>query len=340
MTPSSLLNPPQTDLKATDLPTRPESTLARHPFESAPFLESWWEHLAPKFCGGEGEGQLFKTTKPVLKGLVPLQFLRQAGWNGVYYQSLNQADWESFRTLSDRTRWDCFEVRWNQTVTDSQVFNPYLRLGCKVLHTPVSGSPVIELQNGWEAYWQAKGSHHRQNINRQFKKAAHLQPELIFFEGEQGLAEFFARFFPAHQAYWQSKGEGSYFEDPRERAFIISWASKLQQSGQLCLSGLLLGGQITNLSFNVIHRNVLYALLTINTGVHHQAVPGIMALHQLTQHACAQGMETIDLGPGESTFKKKFATRVDPCFQTLIINPKSVAGQLYGAFKSGKSVSV
>jgi hypothetical protein len=303
--------------------------MAVHPFESSLFYSSWWETLAAKFPILHHEGQFIKLKKKIFKGFWGLNSLRIAGWNNFYYQNFTEARLDEFLILRNQGGWDYLELVWNTAYTDASAFEVLKFYGYTPMHLPTMPCPVIDIQDGWDVFWQSKSSHYRRDLSKKLKTTAPLEPTLIFFEEPAGMDEFFERFFPLHWEYWEQKTGYSYFREPLEQEFIRLWAEKLRQAGQLQLTGLLMGGELVNLGMNIIFDETLYCILTMNTGLYQDQHPGLVSMHRLIEDACKRGLQKIDLGPGESHYKKKLATEMETCFTMLLANPKSIAGKLY-----------
>jgi hypothetical protein len=300
-----------------------------HPFEDSLFFEAWWATLACKFPIIEHHGQWVKLRKPILKGLYQLKALRLAGWNNYYYQHFTEERFEEFLSTSRKNNWDYMELAWNREYTDPSVFEILKYYGYSPFHVLTMPCPVVDIQFGWDAYWQGKSKNYRRDLTKKLNDVSHLSPNLVFFEGMTGIEEFFDRFFPLHWQYWQQKIGMSYFEDPREQAFIKQWATLLSDAGRLQLTGLEMGGQLVNLCMNVICDNSLYCILTMNTGLYPALHPGLINMHLTIEEACRLGLKKVDIGPGDSHYKKKLSTHLESCLVMLCPNPKSMAGRLY-----------
>lgn len=316
----------------------PAMELPLHPFEDQQFFDAWWETLAAKFPIIGHQGQWVRLRKPIFKGLYHLKALRLAGWNNYYYQHFTEDRFEEFLSISRKNNWDYLELVWNREYTDPSVFDILNFYGYSPSHLPTMPCPVIDIQSGWNVYWQGKSKGYRRDLTKKLSDVSHLSPRLVFFEGISGIDEFFERFFPLHRQYWQQKTGASYFEDSRERAFIKHWATLLLASGRLQLTGLEMGGQLANLCMNIIFENTLYCILTMNTGLYPALHPGLINMHLTIEEACRLGLKKVDIGPGDSHYKKKLSTHIEPCFTMLLPNPKSIAGQLYCQWRERQSM--
>lgn len=302
---------------------------ANHPFEAKAFLDSWWENLAGKFPVYAREGQMVGVKRPVLKGLYNLKSLRIAGWNNYYYQDLTETRFEEFLTLSRTVPWDYFEMYWNTAYTDEKNFEIFRHFGYEPVQQPAMPSPIIDINQGWEAYWQGRSAKYRRDLNKKMTTLAPLNPSLVYYNEPDAIDTFFERFFPLHWRYWDEKTGQSFYHDPREQTFIKAWCHRLAEAGQLELTGLSLGGEIANLGLNIVFNQTMYCILTMNTGVHLDCHPGLVSMHLTVQDACAKGLEKIDIGPGETHYKRKIATDFEECKTLLVFNPKSIASRFY-----------
>lgn len=317
----------------TPAPARLETESASHPFDLPSFYESWWQTLAGKFRPLERCGQVLLLGKPVVKGACYLKSLRIAGWNNHYYQTLTEARFDEFRTLSQSAPWDYFELYWNRAYTDPAVFELFETHGYRAFQLNAMPCPIIDIGDGWTRFLQKKGANFRRDWSRKMKNAEPLRPELVFFDGPDAVPEFFDRFIPLHQKYWDGKTGQSYLRDKNEQKFLRAWAERLREAGQLQLTALMLGGEVANLGLNIVQGKNLYCLLTIGTGIHADKFPGLLAMHLTIQTACEMGLKKVDIGPGESQFKKKLATSLESCSTLLVVNPKSVLGRVYGDWR-------
>ena len=304
------------------------------PFEAKAFFTSWWETLASKFNPSCRYGQLAITHKPILRSPWKFRVVRIAGWNNYYYQNISQERMDDLLRLNRSEAWDYFEIYLNTAYTNPKLLEVVQYHGFPVIQLPAVPTPVINISQGWEQYWASKSAKYCRDITKKLVAAKHLHPHLIFFKGQKGIQEFFDRFFPYHLKYWEAKEGGSYFQDPCERAFILSWAERLEANGQLQLVGLNLGGEIANMSMNILNEDTLYCYLTINSGNFSHFYPGFLAMHLMVQNACEQGLLKIDIGPGETDYKKKLATHLETGLKILIINPSSILGRMYGMWKT------
>jgi hypothetical protein len=310
---------------------------ACHPFETKAFFTSWWETLASKFNPTARYGQLVTTNKPILKSHFKLKVVHIAGWNNYYYQNISEERMDELFSLNRSEAWDYFDIYINTTYTNPNLLEVVHYHGFPIIELPAIPTPVIDISQGWEHYWTLKSSKYCRDITKKLAAAKHLDPHLIFFKGKKGIQDFFEQFFPYHLKYWALKTGGSYFQDLREQAFILSWAEHLEANNQLQLVGLNLGGKIANMSMNILNEDILYCYLTINSGYFSNFYPGLLSMHLMIKNACKQGIQKVDIGPGDTDYKKKLATHLEIGRQILIINPKSLFGRLYGKWKADKT---
>lgn len=309
-----------------------ENTLVTdaYPYETAAFHSNWWMHLASKFRITDRHGDLLIHRKPLLRNMLWLNEMRIAGWNNPWPQDLTPERVASLEALrSQNSRWDYFRMTWNAEREKYQAFQLLDDLGFTLLQIPVPACPVIDLSQGWDSYMKRKSYANRKEVRRRLNNAAELNPELFVFTGPNRVERFFEEFFPYHISYWDEKTGYSYFNDPREQAFIIAWAKALEAEGHLLLHGLRLNNETVNLSMSIVMGNSLFWIFPINTGIYLDYCPGMVSLYLQIQEAVNQGIQTFHMGPGVYPYKMRASTHQEKCYDLVVFNPASIPGRLY-----------
>jgi CelD/BcsL family acetyltransferase involved in cellulose biosynthesis len=93
-----------------------------------------------------------------------------------------------------------------------------------------------------------------------------------------------------------------------------------------------LGGQVVNLNIGIRIEDTFYWLLTINTGLHADAFPGIVGLTLRIEQFAAQGGTMYHMGPGDYFYKIHGANQKTACQDVLVCNPSSWKGRAYFAW--------
>jgi hypothetical protein len=305
----------------------PES--APFPFETAAFHQCWQASLAAQFPIRFQHEDWCVVKKPVLKGLFGFHELRLAGWNTAWSQALTETRVAALATFYWETPWDWFRMTWRADHVNPQALSALERLGLSPVRVPGKIEYWVDLSAGFDGYMREKSRSNRKDIQQKLRRAEPLQPHFREFHGEDGINAFFEQFFAWHMPYWDHKVGRSYFHDPSERAFIVSWAKQLAQAGQLLLDGFYLGDRLANLTMSIVYPTALYTLLTINTDAYPEVYPGIVSLYQRFQRAETLGVQAYYMGAGDYPYKIQAANRQHTDYELLVPNPRSFFGKAY-----------
>ncbi len=304
-----------------------------YPFDEAAFYDTWWETLAPKFQPLAREGEMVLYPHRLFKGLLTLREVRLAGWNVAWSQDLTPERLQQFQALIQKHPWDCLRLTWCERRRTLQAFEALAALGFPVYQLPINPDYRVDLSGGWEAYFQRLSRASRKDIRRKLAQAEPLNPTLHHYDAPHKISAFFERFIPLHREYWTQKTGSSYFDDPREQRFIHAWAGRLSEQGALVLDRLMLEGEPANYSMNIVSGQTRYAFLTVNTGIHREAFPGIVGLQLRIQAAAQAGLRWFNQGPGEYPYKVQSSDVCDNRFELVVINPASWRGRLFERLK-------
>lgn len=306
------------------------SLLEPFPYESPDFHRSWHQYLAPKFAIDKRYGDFIVHRKPVLNNLLSFRELRVAGWNNAWNQDLTEERVLDFRRIRNEWPWDYFRMQWSELRDDLQVWDMLREPGYRPVVLPGEPEYAADLSAGMDAYLASLSHSGRRDFQKKYKKAQPLSPELVYFTGGPSVVDdFFEAYFRYHIPYWDKKAGYSYFNDPHERRFIVEWSKCLQASGHLEVCALLLGGEMTSLSMNIRVGSVIYWLLPINTGIHHQYFPGLISLYLQLQRAVDEGVTLFNMGSGGYMYKRLSSNRQLRTFELIMPNPRSCRGRLY-----------
>ena len=298
------------------------------PYESEAFHQCWWTNLAPKFDIPFKGKDLLIHRKTMAKGLLRLHEARIAGWNNAWNQELTTERVSELEQLSQTSSWDYFKVVFSEEQRPEAALSLLRRKGYPMLEVDAPVQYSVDMQDGFDGYLKGLSHNSRKSLKKKTRRGQELNPQLVPVHDAEGIDGFFAELFLHHIAYWDEKAGGSYFNDAEERHFIVNWAKALHQSGQLVLERLLLNGETANLSMGIRVGEHFYWLLTINTGLHSEYVPGIISLYMRLEQLAAQGVTRFHMGAGDYFYKVQAANRKQTCRELLVANPKSLKGQL------------
>lgn len=299
------------------------------PYETPAFHQCWWQFLAPKFDIPVKIGDLLICRKPVLKGLIKLREARISGWNNAWNQDLTLARVDALEELAHTSGWDYFRMSWAESRRGLQAFERLAEKGYPMLQLPAPVQYAVDMSDGFEGYLQGLSHNSRKSLKKKTRRGQALNPQLVPCMDAGDIDAFFSELFLHHIAYWDAKAGRSYFNDVEERNFIVNWAKALHQSGQLVLERLMMGGETVNLSVGILSGTSFYWLLTVNTGLHSDYVPGIIGLYLRLEQLAAQGVTRFNMGAGDYFYKVQSANHQEACHDLIVCNPRSLKGKAY-----------
>ncbi|MCE3235592.1 MAG: Acetyltransferase domain [Vampirovibrio sp.] len=312
-----------------ELTTTSPLNVDEFPYETPVFHQCWWQFLASKFDIPVKSDDLLIVRKPILKGMVKLREARIAGWNNAWNQDLTPERVDELEELAHTSGWDYFRMCWTESRRHYQAFERLQQKGYPMLQRPAPVQYVVDMSDGFEGYLQGLSHNSRKSLKKKTRRGQALNPQLVPCTNAADIDAFFSELFLHHITYWDAKAGRSYFNDAEERNFIVGWAKTLHQSGQLVLERLVMGGETVNLSVGILAGSSFYWLLTVNTGLHNEYVPGIIGLYLRLEQLAAQGVTQFHMGAGDYFYKVQSANRQEACHDLIVCNPRSLKGKAY-----------
>lgn len=312
--------------------------MLQFPYEDKAFQESWHKHLAPKFPLDCLDKNFALLKRKKMLGVPLLKQLRIPGWNSSWAQDLTECHAQILSHKIHQKSWSVLTFKWAQSRKKLQAIPTLRKKGFVIFNSKVDDYYVVDTSRGWDTYLKQHSKSRQKDIKRQLKKAEKNNYEFVYFDGEDGIQQFFSQFFPAHIRYWKEKNGSSFFSDPREQRFFIEWCRTLEQQGKLRLMGLKLNQSLCFLSMDVLSDEDTYlALLSITVGKQEKLAPGIIATYLQVKMACDNNIKVFNMGPGYHLYKSQIATHTEPCYETTVINTVSIRGRLYQGYYMLKS---
>jgi CelD/BcsL family acetyltransferase involved in cellulose biosynthesis len=273
----------------------------------------------------------------LLKGLFTLREMRVSGWNCAWSQDITPERLQEFEELGKATNWDYFRITYNEARQDTDALAQLRQKGYPMLELPTPVQYVIDLGSGFEGYLKSLSHNGRKGLKKKVRRGADTNPHFVACTETSEIEPFFAELFLHHIAYWDAKAGGSYYNAPEERTFTLAWAKELHQQGHLHLERLVMNGDTVNLSVGLRYGDTFYWLLTINTGLHSEFVPGMIGLYMRLEQLAADGVTRFNMGTGDYFYKVQSANSRELCREIIVANPSSLRGRAYLAWLKNRS---
>jgi hypothetical protein len=302
------------------------------PYQDKAFQSSWHQHLAAKFKAKDLKPNFVVLNRNRFMGIPLFKQLRIPGWNSAWAQDFTDGYANQLLNLK-RGCWSALTFEWAASRKELLATPLLAEKGYPVLSFPVDKFYIADTSQGWEAYCASHSKSRQKDIAYRLRQAERNKAELVWFEGQAGVDEFFSLYLPAHLSYWGRQPGGSYFADEREQRFFIDWCKGLEQDGKLVLLGLKLNDELSYLTMGIQQSpDTFLGVLSITTGCQKKLAPGIIAVYMQIRRACEKGMKVFNMGTGYYPFKAQASTYTEPCYRTIVINPASLRGRLYQGY--------
>jgi CelD/BcsL family acetyltransferase involved in cellulose biosynthesis len=157
----------------------------------------------------------------------------------------------------------------------------------------------------------------RQNVNYN-RNRAHRQGTLEFtLASHSDCLELFQVLVRQHTDRWRERGASGVLSDPRVLAWHRQAIPLLAREGLLRLSALRHNGEIIATMYALIDppgrpARTLYVYLPAFSRRHATLSPGTLLLAKAIEHACANGVEAVDLLRGDEPYKQLWHSEKTP----------------------------
>jgi len=216
------------------------------------------------------------------------------------------------RTLMRACRLAAFE--FDHLLAAQRAFAPFARRA--------EASPVMELAGGFDAYADrvaprsdvlARAAAARRRLER------NLGPVTVETQSDDEAA--LALLFRLKSAQYRRTGRRDVVADPWARAILTDVFRTREPGVAGVLSVLRAGTRVLALHLGMRSAKVLHYWFPAYDRGYAQYSPGVILLAELARAAPALGVETIDLGKGDSDYKRRFSTDAVPLIEGRIERP-------------------
>jgi len=179
---------------------------------------------------------------------------------------------------------------------------------------------VVDLRDGYEAYFARLTPHYRRNLNRKARKIAEAgftvqgaQPA----QGPEALDAGLDRMIRINEASYKLQGQRL---DDRHRGFLAEVVRRFSARGMLSLPILSIGGRDAAFILGVVERGCFYDVTLAYDESFARLSPGAFLMQQALQHLAASGVHTV-VSHGAHEYKRHWSTAFVPQKRAFLFAP-------------------
>jgi len=303
-------------------------------FQTREWLTRYWRHFAADqellvFAVRDGRDWL---------GIVPL-VVRQEETRLGPLRTLTYplADWGSFygpigpqptatliavfqKLRRMRRQWDVIDLRCvDRHGPDAGRVQATMRFaGLPAAYLPWKQTALVDLAEGWDAYFAERSGKFRNNVRRADKRLAQMgavefqrhRPAAATRGGGDPDWPLLNDVLDVAERSWQGKaGTGTTLSSPSIVQFIIDCHADAARLGMLDVAALRLNGRVIAFGYNYHHQGQVFGLRSGYDPEFASAGAGTALLAEMFRDSAARGDTCFDLGPGSLEAKRPWASR-------------------------------
>ncbi len=303
-------------------------------FQTLDWLLAYWRFY--------GQGQRLRVlvamsgSNPI--GILPLTVIREktrAGWVRVLTYPLH--DWGTFfgpigpnptatltlgmqHVRNTHRDWDLLDLRWVNRDEHDQ-----LRTQWAMQHAGFTVSPriwkttaIIDVADGWEAYWSSRSGKFRNNVQRgerrlkergELQLVRHRPRSATHGDGDPNWELYDACVQIAERSWQGSSEDGTTLSTGSVRDFFRETHRLAAKNGMVDMNVLRVGGQPAAFSYNYHCQGRLLGMRIGFDPEFSQCGVGNVMYSHVFRDSAARGDELIDLGVGSLDIKEPWLTR-------------------------------
>lgn len=322
-------------------------------FQSLDWLLCYWRHF--------GQGQRLRTLivceGSTFVGIVPLVVRRERTRVGnVAVLTYPLHDWASFYSplgpdagatleaglthiASTRRDWDLLDLRWVDTQGSDRGQTPaaLAAAGFANLSKPWDETALVDLADGWDAYWASRTSKFRNNVRRYERRLTERGEVRYVRYRPQGEAagdcdprwDLYQSCVDLARQSWQGSSDtGTTISHASISSFMSDVHEAAARSGSLDLNLLSIDERPVAFAYNYHYRGSVFGL---RVGFDAQAArdgAGNLLYMRVLKDSCQRGDRLYDMGPGSLDIKQQILTRTAASFRYTHFAPLSPKAQL------------
>lgn len=211
------------------------------------------------------------------------------------------------------------------------------RLGHRIVSRPSLRSPVVDTDDGWDAYWKERSRNLRHNVTRcrrRLEELGEVHVDVRRAVRPDELDELLAEGFAVEGSGWKTEEGTAILTDAVTRQYYTELSAWAARHGWLRPSYLRLDGRAIAFCLGVQTNGVFYALkLGYDTALSRFS-PGTVLLHGLIRHSFDDGLARFDFAGRDEPYKLAWATGVSEQIRLDVFPPTFAGRAAHAAYRA------
>jgi CelD/BcsL family acetyltransferase involved in cellulose biosynthesis len=240
--------------------------------------------------------------------------------------------------------WDLLDLRWLANPDDALA--ALAAAGLPGVASVLDRTALVELPDGWDAYWKSRSSHWRTNVRRSIKKTA--EAGALAFERHRPLGQAANDADPRWDLYdacealakssWQGASTtGTTMSHATIREFLRDAHLAAAEAGTLDVALLRVAGRPVAFCYNYHLDGYVFGLRSGFDAALGAAGAGSALMHFMLEDSCRRGDRVLDLGPDYFEAKRNWHTRRADIFRVTHYSRRSPRAQLLRALHAWRA---
>lgn len=205
----------------------------------------------------------------------------------------------------------------------------HLLVGQRHLRQLAARVPVLDLAGGWEAYWTGRSQRFKKTVRNVANRIERLGNATVFDAGRTDLETCMRVLHTLAGRSWKHGLDVSVTQSRAIATFFEDLTAALLERGLLHLWVLAVDDEPIAAEYHVRDGDTVYALRGDFDERYRDASPGTHLNAHIVRTYFEDGVRLYDMGPGESEYKQRWATRIDDLDTFIVFHRTPYARALF-----------
>jgi CelD/BcsL family acetyltransferase involved in cellulose biosynthesis len=231
--------------------------------------------------------------------------------------------------LDKRRGWHLFVGGKIRRASATHTHLSQLLAGQRQLRQLAARVPVLDLMSDWDTYWTERSQRFKKTVRNVANRMQRLGSISVTDAGAQDLTACMNILHTLAGRSWKNSLDVSVTQSQPIAAFFEDLTAALLERGLLHLWVLNLDGVPVAAEYHVRDGDTVYALRGDFDERYRDASPGAYLNAHIVRTYFERGVRHYDMGPGESEYKQRWATRIDDLDTFIVFHRTPYARALF-----------